>query len=186
MFFVIWACIALAKKASHKTFGATTTIVVAYTLVSNVFSWAYVSHTWFFTNSKEKKNYYEAAYYISQVENPTIMFYRTLDNSQGVPSGCLPATKYWAFQIGATAEMTKEQDEAIIKQKADFVVTSDNVQPIAVSDSLLSASGYHCTYSYDLNEMTFYLYSKHTLQPLPENFSVGSIDILLKRDIFNK
>ena len=186
MFFIIWICIYLTKMAKKEVARTTTAIVFAYTLISNVFSWGYVSHTWFFSGGQEKKSYYEAASYISQIDDSKIMYYYTLDNSQGVPSHCLPATKYWASQMGATKFMDDNQDEAVREQKADFIITDDHIKSLSCSDSLFRSHGYHQIYCYSLNELNFYLYSKHNLEDRRSTLHYNSIDILLKRNILNK
>ena len=186
LFFIIWICIYFAGTARKKVLWTTIAVVVGYTLISNVFSWAYVSHTWFFAGGQERKGYYEAASYISQIDNPKLLFYFTLDNSQGVPSHGLPATKYWASQMGATKNMDAAQDEAVRMQKADFIITDDHIRPLAFSDSLFRSHGYHHVYSYTLNELTFQLYSKHNLKDCRRDIHISNIDILLKRNILNK
>ena len=186
LFFIIWICIYLTKTARKKVVQATTAIVFIYTLIANVFSWGYVSHTWFFAGHQERKSYYEAASYISQIDNSRILYYFSLDNSQGVPSHCLPATKYWASQMGSTNAMDDNQDEAVRKQKADFIIINDHIKSLSSRDSLFRSHGYHQVYSYSLNELTFYLYSKHNLEDRRSSLHFNSIDILLKRDILNK
>lgn len=186
LFFVIWICIYVAKTFTGKGLWLTTSIVMGYSFFANIFSWGYVSHTWFFTGSEERKGFYEASSYISQIENPMLLFYFTLDNSQGVSSNCLPATKYWALQMGATKEMEADQNMAIKMQKADFIITDDHILPLEYSDSLFRNHGYHKIYSYSLDELTFQLYTKHDLKDYRSRLHLSSFNILLKNNILNK
>ncbi len=186
MFFMIWMCIYIAKTTKKRDLWLITSIIIGYSFFSNIFSWGYVSHNWFFAGNEERKGYYEAASYISQIESPSLLFYFTLDNSQGIPSHCLPATKYWASQLGATKEMDDNQDIAVKQQKADFIITDDHVRPLEYSDSLFRKHGYHEIYRYSLNELNFHLYSKHNLKDQRSRLHINSINILLKKNILNK
>ena len=180
MFFIIWICISYIYTANPKAIRLATYTVCIYTFISNFFTWGYLSHNWFFNDNIERKGYYEAAYYTSQVSNSTILYYLTMDNGQGIPAICLPATRYWALQSGATDNMIQDQINTVKNRKADFVVANNK------SDSLIVSSGYHFLCKYRIEDINFCLFTKHDLNPLPSNFVVNKSDILLKRNLFKK
>lgn len=186
IFFVIWICIYIAKNVRGKSLWLTVSFIVGYSFFANIFSWGYVSHTWFWAGCEERKSYYEASSYISQIENPMLLFFFTLDNSLGVYSHCLPATKYWALQMGATKEMKNDQNMAVKMRKADFIITDDHLLPLEYSDSLFRTHGFHKVYSYSLDKLTYQLYTKHDLKDHRSRLHISSIDILLKKNNINK
>lgn len=109
------------------------------------------------------------------------------ENGRGLPVGTLPGTKYWAYQLGATDEMVKDQENSIKAKKTDFVVINDWHPGISKRDRFVRASGYKLIYQYSWHDVNFNLYSKHdNLLLPPTDFHVSNMDVLLKRNIFNK
>ena len=80
---------------------------------------------------------------ISKVNNPKIIYYKTLDNGEGLKADALPGSKYWITQTGATKSMLKRQIDDIKARKADFIITlggENNTSKEYIS--LLSSCGY--------------------------------------------
>ena len=149
-----------------------------------MFTQGYVNQDLFFMNNDGRQWYYEAAYYMSQVKKPTIIYYTSMEKGIGTPVDALPGTRYWSSQMGATQEMLDSQLDGVRKGTADFVLASDFAQPLAMTDSILQAAGYHQVHEHEFNNTHQVLYSKHALRPLPQDFRVSSWDVLLKRKIF--
>ena len=122
---------------------------------------------------------------MSQIKNPTIIYYLSGTLGLETPVNGLPATRYWTTQIGATDKMMKSQIKAIKNGIADFIVAADNKEyPILQSNSLIIQSGYRELMKFRTLETDFILYSKHQLTEPPRNFHVSNVDVLLKRKIF--
>lgn len=59
----------------------------------------------------------------SKIENPKMIFYRSLDRGDGIKAGALPGSIYWTSQKGASKAMEQKQIEDIKAHKADFIIT---------------------------------------------------------------
>ena len=82
----------------------------------------------------------------------------------------------------ATEEMINTQQHDALKGTSDFILTSDYDSSLSMKtrDSLLTAAGYHEVYRKYYGISTHYLYTKHHLKSLPENFHVSNLDVLFK------
>jgi len=132
----------------------------------------------FFKDGQRRKDYYEIAYYLAQVSKPTIVYYNLTDRGYGVPAGALPGSVYWTSQTGATKEMVRVQYEDVVSMKSDFVLAHQT----APNDSLFTKLGYVL----QCNTAGLSLYSRYSLPPMPSDFSVSNMDVLLKRRVFSQ
>ena len=144
-----------------------------------------MSDSWFFKDSSIRKDYYNVAYIMSGVKNPTIVHFFSSEHGQGVPVSVLPGTKYWATQLGATPEMEKNQEETVRNQLTDFVIVSNLFPDTEKHQEIVLSSGYRLVYEYTCYGEHYFLYTKHRdLSLPPADFHVSEMDILLKRKMF--
>ena len=194
LFFPIWLVIFFVDSVynrncivSQKTFKRVLLSSFVYTVFSNMFFWGFLTPTWFFRDTTARVDYYKAAYFMSQIKNPTIIYYLCGTLGLETPVDGVPATTYWTTQIGATEKMMKSQINAMKSGSADFIVAADNKEyPICGTDSFIKRSGYHELMKFHANETDFILYSKHHVKNSSNDFHVSNTDVLLKRHIFRK
>lgn len=162
-------------------------MALCLTLFLNSFSLGFLSDEWFFKNSSDRTGYYEVAYMMSGINNPTILHYGSSDHGLGLPVGVLPGTKYWSYQVGATPEMKKSQEDAMKRKETDFVVNSSFIPGFEERDAFILGCDYRLIYEHHFWDGDYKIYTKHQHLPVPPaGFHVSSTDILLKRNIFNK
>ena len=185
LFFPLWFVIgllsepALQSKRLWKNFAVVT---CGFTLVANLFHWGYLVPNFFLhPNTKPRESYYHVASIMSQVKSPRVICYKTRELGLGVPAGSLPATKYWAEQLGASEEMLQSQEEAVRSGKADFIIMEESI--LQDCDSMINASGYHYVCDYEYGGVVYMIYSKHQLQKPPKSCCVSSLDVLLKKKV---
>lgn len=160
-------------------------LIICFVIFKNSYNQGIFSDSWFFKDSSNRKDYYNVAYIMSGLSNPTVVHYGSSEHGQGVPSGILPGTKYWANQLGATEEMKKGQENAIRNQEVDFVITNIWLPGVEERKEFLRSCGYQLVYEY--SDGVWFVYSKHNDLPVPPpDFKVSNLDILFKRNIFNK
>lgn len=105
----------------------------------------------FRNDDSEKKRFYDINNLISEETAPTIINLLYVERGYGITSETLPGCKYWAYQVGATAEMLNEQIESVKTGLSDYIYINDidAVYNKGVSlDDLLSV-GYEICYSND-------------------------------------
>lgn len=188
LYFPIWLCIAIIKYARlyfdnyKKKISYVTSFLVIYTFISNMFNQGYLCQSLFFNNNDGRKYFYETAYFLSQVEKPTIIYFGDLERGISTPAEALPGSKYWSLQMHATKEMINTQQHDALKGTSDFILTSDYDSSLSMKtrDSLLTAAGYHEVYRKYYGTSTHYLYTKHHLKTLPDNFYISNLDVLFK------
>lgn len=156
--------------------------ILVFIFIANLFT-RYHYDVIFAYESTKRNNYYEYAYVISRVKNPTIIYYNTWCGPElGMPAGALPGCKYWAKQNGATWEMMKEQVLAIKEKKSDFVV----VHKVFPADSAFVAhQGYHYVPLSESNNLRLILFSKEKPVLPPSHFRMDGVDVLLKSGLDN-
>ena len=137
-----------------------------------------------FRNSTARSEFYNASYYMSQIERPKVIYYLCGTLGLETPEDGLPATTYWTTQVGATKDMMKSQVNAMASQKADFIIAANNTYPFAQTDSLIRRFGYHPLMNFRTIETDFVLYTKHELKEPPANFSISNIQVITKSRIF--
>ena len=173
------------KKTTARAIKSIVVISVIYTFISNLFFWGFLTPTWFFRDSAARAQFYKASYYMSQIENPTIIYYLCGTLGIETPVDGIPATTYWATQIGATDYMMRSQTDAMENGIADFIVAADNEEyPIKQTDSLITKSGYYELMRFNTLETDFVLYSKHKVSEPPKDFHVSNFEVLLKKQLF--
>lgn len=131
-----------------------------------------------FFQDKWRKEYYDAAYLMSQYKNPTI-FYSLIDVGVGLPVNSLPGTTYWIGQMGQTPQMIQSRWKAVEERKPDFIA-------VQVGDEELKQKVEAAGYQYYMTlfvKWELMLYGRKGLKMPPKNFQVSSMDILLKRKI---
>lgn len=135
-----------------------------------------------FFNKENRKGFYDAAYLMSQIHNPTIL-YNSIDIGIGMPVNSLPATKHWIRQAGATNEMLQSREEAIKQHKPDFIINTGNRWDL-ISYDKLGKSAIAAGYKYYLAIMPGWeLYGPKGLRMPPKDFKVSDMDVLMKRKI---
>jgi hypothetical protein len=192
LYFPIWLCIALVDLLSNRRFfsnplwlKSVVLVTLIYTFFSNTFFWGFLTPTWFFRNSTARSEFYNASYYMSQIERPKVIYYLCGTLGLETPVDGLPATTYWTTQVGATTDMMDSQMNAMALRIADFIVAGDhNTFPIVQTDSLLQGYGYHPLMSFRTLETDFILYTKHQLKEPPSDFNVSNFQVLTKSRIF--
>ena len=136
----------------------------------------------FIYNRDNRKAYYDAAYLMSQIKNPT---YINWDESQemgiGLPANSLPGTKYWTLQAGYTSQMKISQKKAVASKTADFIIIPVN-NKYNYHKALLLRFGYKPYYRWHhpMFGIQQEIYSKHHLSMPAKDFHVSNMDVLLK------
>ena len=108
-------------------FGPVLAAALVFFWISN--SWTY-QHDYFYgrkmTIQRERPQQYIKS--LAREHNPRVLYWGCGDHGYGIEAEDLPACKYWALQAGATQEMMDDQDNAVEKRLADFVLikTYDN------------------------------------------------------------
>ena len=86
---------------------------------------------------------------VSKVNKPKIIYYKTLDNGEGLMSEALPGSKYWITQTGATNSMLKRQIKDIKARNADFIITPGGNNSVNKDNiSFLRSCGYFEVFRY--------------------------------------
>ena len=123
---------------------------------------------------------------MSQIKQPSVIYYLCGTLGLETPVDGVPATTYWTTQVGATDSMMKSQINAMKLGIADFIIAADRDEfPICDTDSLIKGSGYHQLMKFRTIETDFILYSKHQVKKTPVDFHVSNMDVFLKRQLFN-
>lgn len=160
-------------------------IVVVFAAVFSLYSGIkHVSPT-FKKTHKERSLYYRAAYVMSQIKKPKIMF---CDQEQpiGVPVDYLPACKYWSLQWGFTPDMEEERHKALHNKKPDFVIYNGNEIGGTITLDEIKSQGYifYCKTAGRFLGKPVDLYGRPGLRLPPDDFYVSDWDVWLKRNIF--
>ena len=139
-------------------------------------------------SEQDREDFYTAAYIMSQVEQPRLMWYN-MEAGMGTPVDALPACRYWTRQIGASEEMLKERERMLAGGKADFVIVSRHLHEDEVVEEVtarVEAQGYvpYLEVRAFANEPKFILFGRPGWQFPPEDFHVSQLDVWLKRNIF--
>ncbi len=186
LFFPIWFCIAIIKKNhDQKVTYIVLMVLIFYTLSSNYISFGYIEGNRWFKDTKMRQDRYKMAWYMSQIKKPSIIYYKSSDIGLGLLSEALPGTRYWAYQGGASKEMSIGQQNAIKNRLADFVYTNNHELPLAINDSIIRAAGYNEVYKGTLGKNHYKFYTKHKLVPPPTQFYISRWDILFRKEVFN-
>jgi len=151
-------------------------VLLFTTLINWTYTEGYIVPNLFFVNQQDRKEYYTVAYYISQIEKPTLLYYRFAERGYGTLAGALPASKYWSTQTDPTQEMLDVQHKDAMSGKADFIIaynTSEN-------DRLFIGIGYNKLYDFS----GLVLYSKYKIQVPVSAVQVSNWDVFLKRRVF--
>ncbi len=186
LFFPIWFCIAMTMRIKEqKVIKLVTTIILCFTLLGNYITFGYIDGNRWFKDTKMRQDRYTMAWYMSQVNKPTIIYYKSSDIGLGILSGGLPGTRYWAYQGGASEAMAQQQKKAVEKCTADFIYTNNHEKSLFENDSVICASGYTEIYHGSLGKNDYKFYTKHQLLPPPNDFHVGRLDILFRKNVFN-
>lgn len=130
-----------------------------------------------FFQDKGRKEFYNAAFLMSQLKNPKIMN-SSHEIGFGMPSNTLPSTLYWSRQNGATETMDESRWKAVAGHKPDFIT-------VALTDTLLKEKVVAAGYQYYMALPVVWrdLYGRPGLKLPPKDCKVTDMDILLKRKI---
>ena len=136
-----------------------------------------------------QKVYWEIAYKLSVVENPTIMnsFH---ENGVSTPVNGLPAARYWGYIVGR--QDTHEPRLQYIKDNIPQFVLIQGYEPNDSFRKVLTDNGYIMSYSAKtpigtvgaVNEITQELYRRSDVPDIeiPKDFKITVWDVLLKRN----
>lgn len=185
LFFPVWFCITIAEKYRPIILKATIITALLFTFIGNHISFGYITPNQWFKDTQMRQDRYAMAWYMSQIEKPTIIYFKSSDIGLGIFSEALPGTKYWAYQGGATTEMASNQIASVKSGSADFIYTNDHDALLSENDIIIRAAGYEELYHGKLGLNDYKFYSRHKLLPPPDGFHVGRIDILFKRSVLN-
>lgn len=184
--------ITLTKSLFEHKYKIITTAFITIILVSTVNLLKYTDNTplspdFFIYNREFRKQYYDIAYLMSQINNPTyINWHEAPECGTGVPVNSLPGTKYWTLQAGYTDEMEAAQTEAVLSGAADFVIVA-NDENYTKYKNQLEKTGYRAYYEYEHPRLggKQILFSKHNLKMPPKGHVISNWDVLTKRKLFN-
>lgn len=184
--------ITLTKSLFENKYKIITTAFITIILVSTVNLLKYTCNTplapdFFIYNREFRKQYYDIAYLMSQINNPTyINWHEAQECGTGVPVNSLPGTKYWTLQAGYTDEMEAAQTEAVFSGAADFVIVANNENYTKYKNQL-EKTGYRAYYEYEHPRLggKQILFSKHNLKMPPKGYVISNWDVLIKRKLFN-
>lgn len=169
----------IIEKTWDKTIKRVVCFILCYTIFANYFfTEGYIIPNLFFTGQSDRQAYYTVAYYMSQIEKPTIIYYRYAERGFGTPIGALPGSRYWSTQTDPTKEMLEIQYLDAISGKSDFIITYATLE----NDQLFTRHGYIRLYEFS----NLALYSKYELKDPPSTFKVNIWDIFLKHNLFSK
>lgn len=187
LIFVIIPILAKCNTIEKRKYIAIIFATYVATIFVHSFFLGYLLPTWWFRDNVARTDYYNVAYLMGQIKDPTVLNYMATETGRGIPVHAMPATKYWAWQTGATNEMRNEQEQAIRNHIPDFVFINDFEKGVDQRDSLLQAHSYEKIYQFELHQLNFSVYSKHSgLHQAPANFHVSNLDVLLKRNVFKQ
>ena len=147
-------------------------------IVALLTAYAYVLHPSFIPSDRPE-TFYKACGVMASMEHPRVLNYRMRETGVGINAETLPATKYWAYQGGATEAMRADQDSAVRAGAADFVVA--NMSDAA--DTLFIASGYKPVMTFREYDDSYVILSRHDITVSDGDFRPTMLDRLLKRPI---
>lgn len=100
-----------------------TTFTFIFTIMTNSFKRGYLNSSFEMIDSPYSNDMKHVYLITSKIENPKMIFYRSLDRGDGIKAGALPGSIYWTSQKGASKAMEQKQIEDIKAHKADFIIT---------------------------------------------------------------
>lgn len=182
-FFLSSVHLVISRVKVIRSHVAATCIVIAVGIIASNTIW-FIGRKYFIRgNDEARKNYYTAAYVISQIKDAKVMN-ETIEMGFGVPSGSLPEGKYWIGQSGMTEEMRRERSKDLEERIPDFVFVGPGNEAFRKE---VERCGYEL---YCHGPMHYYsidaysIYGRPGLEMPPEGFRVSQWDVWLKRDIF--
>lgn len=185
LFFGFTALLAIIKASrKHEPSRAAVSVTALLVAVAaGAWSVALVPQNFFLVEHLGRDTYYRYVYLMQQVRQPRVIYWDIYSTGFETAAGGLPACKYWAGQNGATPAMRSAQTMAVGSGNPDFVLVADTIH-----DAMLRQWGYH---KWDFNDrqhsdrcddLLFTLYTHHTLQAPPADFSPPSPrEIVTKR-----
>ena len=75
------------------------------------------------------------------MENPKIIFFKSIDRGDGIKADALPGSVYWTSQKGASKAMEQKQIDDIKAQKADFIITEE-IDSISLNKRISALESY--------------------------------------------
>ena len=140
----------------------------------------------FFNDNINQRDYYRAAYIMSQVKSPKLVNAYGHEYGFGVPAETLPAGKYWTKQNGMTAEMMAEHNALILSGRADFILINEAAwtRSECVSEQQLADAGYVECCRLGEGQDLILLSKRHDLE-IPDRVSVSLSKLFLKQKPFS-
>ena len=119
-------------------------------------------------NKDYRNDFYKAAFYFGQVEQPILLNFGN-ETGVGFPvSNVQPACKYWSRQRGSTNEMKQLQVDCLHQKKPDFVTFQFRVDNVTRKD--IEANGYHFVAHFGYTD----IFTKHDLALAPSDLVVSN------------
>lgn len=156
-------------------------IIIVYCVIGNTVSYQDgIRSNYFFRDGKERKDFYNIAYIMSQVNTPKILNVFSYEYGYGITSNSLPAGKYWALQNGYSHEMWQEQVSIIYKKKADFLVFNSDKALKTIGIKTLNKLGYLECYKFGDNKEKS-LFSNKKVKLPPPSLHISNHEVFLKK-----
>lgn len=188
IFFMIWVVnINYTKLISISKRGLISMsfiLIVFLTYWNYTFTDGYLLSNLFFYNNEYRTTYYNAAFVLSQVKNPKIVYLDCAIYGWGTPVNALPGSKYYNTQYGETKEMRNRKHQDVLQQIPDFICMEEDFLYEDAMEVVKNA-GYKLCYDFHWWHHHFYFYTKHKGIKVPtQNIHVSNLDVLFKRRIF--
>ena len=161
-------------------------IIVFVTFWNYTFTNGYLLSNLFFFNNNFRETYYKAAYVLSQVKDPKIVYLDCAVHGWGTPVNTLPGSKYFFTQYGETKAMRDKRHQDILNRLPDFICMEEaNIQNDAIE--IVNKAGYKLCYEFNWWHHHFYFYTKHKkVTPPLADLKISNKDILFKKKIFEE
>ena len=141
------------------------------------------NHPSFFTKSELRKDYYDCAFYMSQVERPKMIDYECFDFGLGLLSDALPGCKRFALPYNYLKGDELDQKEAIKKGIPDFIVCNKgNSKYIEDHGYVYYAKYYRWDNNWD-DKIEYWLYGRPGLRKPQIDIYPSNVDVLFKKKV---
>lgn len=188
IFFLTWVVkinyTKLINISKHSFISVSFILILFLTYWNYTFTNGYLLSNLFFFNNAYRPTFYNAAYILSQVKNPKIVYLDCAIHGWGTPVNALPGSKYYNTQYGETKEMRNRKHQDVLQQIPDFICMEEAFLHEDAME-IVKKAGYTLCYDFHWWHHHFYFYTKHKgIKPPTKDIHISNIDILLKRRIF--
>ena len=174
----------ILNQSKSVIFKYTAILIALLTFWNYTFTDGYLLTNLFFFNNSCRQTYYKAAYVLSQVEKPKIVYLDCAIHGWETPVDGLPGSKYYNTQYGETKEMRTRKLQDITNRLPDFICMEEACLYEDAVNTVKEAK-YKLCYSFNWWHHHFYFYTKHdNIVPPQKDIEVSNWDVLLKKRIF--